>query len=119
MKRETLPEPAGDAFAVGAAAAHESAPLHVAGAAPYVDDLPELPGTLHAALGLSALAHAALNGLVLDGVRRHPGVQRVLTAADIPGRNRIGIIEADEPLLADDTIAHWGQPLFAVLADSR
>jgi xanthine dehydrogenase large subunit len=118
MKRDPLPA-AASPFAAGAAAAHESAPLHVAGAAPYTDDLPELPGTLHAALGLSAVAHAALNGLVLDGVQRHPGVQRVLTAADIPGRNRIGIIVPDEPLLADGTIAHWGQPLFAVLATSR
>ncbi len=45
---------------VGASLPHESAHLHVAGAAPYVDDLPELAGTLHAALGLSPVAHGRL-----------------------------------------------------------
>jgi xanthine dehydrogenase large subunit len=30
---------------------HESAHLHVAGEAAYIDDLPELEGTLHCALG--------------------------------------------------------------------
>lgn len=33
--------------------AHESARLHVTGKAPYIDDIPELAGTLHAAIGLS------------------------------------------------------------------
>ena len=31
---------------------HESAHLHVTGTAPYTDDVPELAGTLHCALGL-------------------------------------------------------------------
>ena len=35
---------------VGISRPHESAHLHVAGAAPYIDDLPDLAGTLHAAL---------------------------------------------------------------------
>ena len=38
---------------VGKSLPHESAHLHVSGAAPYTDDLPEPAGTLHAALGLS------------------------------------------------------------------
>ena len=40
-----------DGAVVGRGLPHESAHLHVAGAAPYIDDLPELAGTLHAALG--------------------------------------------------------------------
>jgi xanthine dehydrogenase molybdopterin-binding subunit B len=42
---------------VGRQHPHESAVLHVLGEAAYTDDMPELQGTLHAALGLSALAH--------------------------------------------------------------
>ena len=52
--------PLGSRTGVGASLPHESAHLHVAGAAPYVDDLPELAGTLHAALGLSPIAHGRL-----------------------------------------------------------
>ena len=40
--------------APGQAVAHESAALHVAGEATYVDDIAELAGTLYVALGLSS-----------------------------------------------------------------
>jgi xanthine dehydrogenase large subunit len=36
---------------VGVSRKHESAHLHVAGEAAYIDDLPELEGTLHARWG--------------------------------------------------------------------
>ncbi|MBP6544910.1 MAG: hypothetical protein KA265_20125, partial [Piscinibacter sp.] len=45
---------------VGIGLPHESAHLHVAGEATYIDDLPELAGTLHCALGLSPVAHGTL-----------------------------------------------------------
>ena len=48
---------ASTASAVGQSLPHESAALHVSGQAAYTDDLPELAGTLHAALGLSPVAH--------------------------------------------------------------
>ena len=67
---------------VGISLPHESAALHVAGEAAYIDDLPELAGTLHAALGLSPVAHGRLVGVSLDGLRSLPGVVAILTAAD-------------------------------------
>ena len=60
---------------VGTSRPHESAHLHVSGAAPYTDDLPEPAGTLHAALGLSPLAHGKLIAIDVDTLRRQPGVQ--------------------------------------------
>ena len=59
---------------------HESAHLHVAGEACYVDDLPEIAGTLYAALGLSQKAHARIRSIDLSCVRALPGVVAVLTA---------------------------------------
>lgn len=41
---------------------HESALLHVTGQATYTDDIPELRGTLYAALVLSPVAHGELIG---------------------------------------------------------
>ena len=38
---------------MGISRPHESAHLHVAGEATYIDDIPEIAGTLHCALGLS------------------------------------------------------------------
>ena len=104
---------------VGTSRPHESAHLHVAGAAPYTDDLPELAGTLHAALGLSPVAHGTLQGIDLGLLRAQPGVVAVITAADIPGPNDCGAIVHDDPILAQGTVRHVGQPVFAVIATSR
>jgi xanthine dehydrogenase large subunit len=113
----------GAATAAGGAAGHsrphESAHMHVAGRAPYIDDLPELAGTLHAALGLSPVAHGRLLSIDVAGLRALPGVVAVLTAADIPGVNDCGAIVHDDPILADGEVMYLGQPMFAVLSADR
>ncbi|MEF9947324.1 MAG: xanthine dehydrogenase molybdopterin binding subunit [Comamonas sp.] len=104
---------------VGVSRKHESAHLHVAGEAAYIDDLPELEGTLHCALGLSPVAHGRLTALALEAVRAMPEVVDVITAADIPGVNDCGSIIHDDPILCDGEIRYVGQPLFAVIARTR
>jgi xanthine dehydrogenase large subunit len=104
---------------VGSPRPHESAHLHVRGEAAYIDDLPEPAGTLHAAPGLSPVAHGRLLGIDLARLRAQPGVVAVLTAADIPGPNDCGPIVHDEPILADGTLHYLGQPVFAVIATTR
>jgi xanthine dehydrogenase large subunit len=97
---------------------HESAHLHVSGEAIYVDDIPELRGTLHAALGLSQKAHAIIKSIDLGPVTASPGVITVLLAKDIPGENNCGPIAHDDPILADGLVQYIGQPMFAVIAES-
>ncbi|KNZ34554.1 MAG: aldehyde oxidase [Methylibium sp. NZG] len=114
---------------VGVSRPHESAHLHVAGEAAYIDDLPELSGTLHAALGLSPLAHGRITAMALDTIRALPGVVAVLSAADIPGPNDCGSIVHDDPILAhvafnadgscSGEVRYLGQPVFAVIAQTR
>ncbi|WP_366526641.1 xanthine dehydrogenase molybdopterin binding subunit [Aquabacterium sp.] len=107
------------ASAAGQSLPHESAHLHVAGAAPYIDDLPELAGTLHCALGLSPVAHGRLIGIDLGTLQAMPGVVAVLTAQDVPGKNDCGAIIHDEPILADGEVHFLGHPVFAVIATDR
>lgn len=115
-----LPAVEADAWAeVGRSRPHESAALHVSGEAVYVDDIPEVHGTLHAALGLSQKAHAVIDALDLDAVRSAPGVVAVFTAGDIPGVNDCGPILHDDPVLADGQVHYVGQPIFVVVADSH
>ncbi|MEO8523347.1 MAG: xanthine dehydrogenase molybdopterin binding subunit [Caldimonas sp.] len=104
---------------VGVSRPHESAHMHVAGNAPYVDDLPELAGTLHAALGLSPVAHGKLIAIDVARIAAMPGVVAVLTARDIPGVNDCGPVIHDDPILADGTLHYMGQPVFAVIAETR
>ena len=105
--------------AIGTSLPHESAALHVSGEATYTDDLPELHGTLHAALGLARHAHARIVSLDLAAVRKAPGVIAVLSAADIPGENNCGPVLHDDPILADGEVLYLGQPVFAVIAESH
>ena len=104
---------------VGRARFHESAELHVLGQATYTDDIRELAGTLHAALGLSARAHARIAAIDLEPVRASRGVVAVLGAADLPGTNDCGPIIHDDPILADGLVQYVGQPIFIVVADTH
>jgi xanthine dehydrogenase large subunit len=105
--------------AVGVARPHESAELHVLGQATYTDDIPELQGTLHAALGLSSKAHARITAMDLAPVRSAQGVMAVYTAADIVGTNDCGPIIHDDPILSAGEVMYVGQPIFIVVADTH
>ena len=104
---------------VGRSRPHESARLHVLGQADYTDDIGEVRGTLHAALGLSGKAHARVLDIDLSAVKASAGVRAVYTAKDIPGTNDCGPIIHDDPILADGLVQYVGQPLFIVVADSH
>ncbi|HSN33715.1 MAG TPA: xanthine dehydrogenase molybdopterin binding subunit, partial [Ideonella sp.] len=107
---------------VGVARPHESAHLHVAGEAPYTDDIAEVAGTLHAALGLSPVAHGVLRSIDLEKIRALPGVVDVFAADGIPGINDCGSLVKDDPILAGApgaTLRYLGQPVFAVVATTR
>ena len=105
--------------AMGQPHRHDSAHLHVTGAARYIDDEPEAPRLLHLAFGLSSEAHARIAGVDLDAVRAAPGVVAVFTAADIPGANDVSPVADDDRLLADGEVIYHGQPVFLVAATSR
>jgi xanthine dehydrogenase large subunit len=99
---------------------HDSAHKHVNGSAVYIDDMPEPAGTLHGCLGLSTVAHGTIRTIDLSAVRAAPGVVDVLTAKDVPGENDISPTgRHDEPVLADDKVEFFGQPIFAVIAETR
>ncbi len=100
--------------------AHDSAIKHVSGRADYTDDIAEPAGTLHAALGLSKIAHGLIRRMDLDKVRAAPGVVMVLTAADLHGHNDVSPTgKHDDPILAEGEVLFHGQPIFAVIARTR
>jgi xanthine dehydrogenase large subunit len=103
----------------GAALRHDSALKHATGEARYADDIPEVPGTLHAALALSPVPHGRLAGLDLEAARAMPGVVAVLTPRDIPGENDVAPAGKGEPLFAETVVEFAGQPLAMVVATSR
>lgn len=99
---------------------HDSAHKHVTGSAVYIDDMAEPAGTLHAYLGLSTVAHGMIRSMNLAAVRDFPGVIDVLTGSDMPGENDISPTgRHDEPVLAEAVVQFYGQPVFAVIAETR
>ncbi len=103
---------------VHASLPHDSGPRHVAGSAVYIDDMPEPPGLLHVAFGMSAKAHARITRMDLSAVRAAPGVVLVLSAEDVPGENDVSPVIHDDRLFADGEVYCVGQSLFAVAATS-
>ncbi|SDD72173.1 xanthine dehydrogenase large subunit [Paracoccus isoporae] len=100
--------------------AHDSAIKHVTGRAEYTDDIAEPVGTLHAYLGVSGETHARILSMDLSEVRRARGVVDVLTADDIPGVNDISPNgNDDEPVFPKELVEYHGQPIFAVIAETR
>jgi len=100
-------------------AVHDSAARQVSGTATYIDDIREPEGTLHVAPGGASVAHGRIKRLGLDAVRTAPGVVRVITPADIPGKNDCSPVRGDDPILAESVIDFHGQVLFAVVAETR
>ena len=97
---------------------HESAHLHVTGRATFTDDMPELAGTLYAALIMSPVAHGELigDGIDRDAILKAHGVVAVYTAKDIPGENNCGPIVHDDPFLAVGKVEFLGQAVAVVVA---
>jgi xanthine dehydrogenase large subunit len=104
--------------ASGVSHPHESARAQVAGAATYVDDIPETKGTLHAAPILSTVAHGRLLGIDAAVALAMPGVRGVVLAGDIPGDPVLATFVHDEPVFARDMVEHIGQVVGLVVADT-
>ncbi|MGH8831703.1 MAG: xanthine dehydrogenase molybdopterin binding subunit, partial [Polaromonas sp.] len=104
--------------AAGTSHFHESARAQVAGAATYIDDLPEIKGTLYAAPILSTVAHGRLLGVDASAALALPGVRDVILAKDIPGDPILATFTHDEPIFASTHVEHIGQVVGVVVADT-
>ena len=107
------------AASVSAPAHHESAARHIDGRAQYIDDLPEVAGTLHAAPILSPLAHGRVRGMDSAAALAAPGVHAIVGSADIPGDHLLANFAHDEAIFADQTVQHVGNVMGLIVADSH
>jgi aerobic carbon-monoxide dehydrogenase large subunit len=110
---------------IGQALVRREDPALLTGRGRYVDDV-TLPGTLHAFVVRSPVAHARIVSVDVSAVREAPGVAGVFTAADLAG---IGPLPGPEglppgshapgyPVLAAEKVLWAGQPVALVVADT-
>ncbi|MDH5696660.1 MAG: hypothetical protein OEZ00_08720, partial [Dehalococcoidia bacterium] len=93
----------------------------VTGKALFADDL-RFGDMLYAKVLRSPVPHAEIKKVDTSRAKELKGVRAVLTARDIPGENRIGVLGdpfRDQPVLADEKVRHIGDPIALVAADSK
>jgi CO/xanthine dehydrogenase Mo-binding subunit len=88
----------------------------VTGAAKYPADLMR-PDMLRLRTVFARRAHARILALDTTPAVAVPGVVAVFTAADVP-HNRYGLIDADQPVLCEDVVRHYGDRVALVVAEN-
>lgn len=78
-----------------------------------------LPGMLWAATHRSRYPHALIKRIDTSRAESLPGVVAVLTHRDVPGGNRYGLFVKDRPVLADEKVRFYGEPIALVAAETR
>lgn len=91
---------------------------HLRGESLYIDDLNTQQGCLFGLVFDAPLAHAKILELDYAKAETIDGVVKIFTYQDIPGQNQIGGIIQDEPLLVENDIHYWGQPIAFIVAKS-
>lgn len=105
---------------VGEGAARYDGVATTLGERPYVDDM-RAPGMLHGAVSLSEHPRAKVLSVDVSAAKALPGVHAVLTAADLRGVKKVGLIEKDWPVLVGvgDVTHCVGDVLAIVAAETR
>jgi len=88
------------------------------GEAKYGADLP-FRGPLHLKVLRSPKPHAKIVRIEMDEALRVPGVEGVFTAKDIPGKNLVGTINKDQPILASGRVRYIGDPVALIAAKTE
>lgn len=73
-------------------------------------------GWLHGALARAGQVYARLTALHTDAAERAPGVERLLTARDVPGAACFGRARMDQPVFVDEVARFEADALALVLA---
>jgi len=92
-------------------------PEKLSGTAQYTADV-SLPGMLHARPVLSPYAHARITSINRTAALAVPGVVAVLTAADLPTRDR-PVNSRSSAVLAHDVVLFRGHPVVVVVAENE
>ena len=129
-KEDLLFTPTGDSIK-GTNYIRPSAAQKVTGTWDYgADDALHMPeDTLRLALVQAEVSHANIKSVDTADAEKMPGVFRIITARDVPGRNRInGLVMLplnnkcdgwDRPILCDEKVFQFGDAIAIVAADTE
>ena len=121
LRGEADPEevkPDVDGPKLGVSHIRPSALAKACGTARFSADI-KVPGAVELAVLRSKVPHARITSIDPTPALAAPGVIGVMTSADIKGSNRIKMIVADRPVLCEDRVRYIGDPICAVVAETR
>src|SRR5262245_40632388 len=102
---------------VGASVRRRDAADKLTGRARYVDDL-SVPGMLHGRTVRSAVARGRLERIEFDPAVPWDEIV-VVTAADVPGTNRVKLIDLEQPFLVERATRHREEPVVLLAHEDR
>lgn len=90
----------------------------VLGKARFAADL-KMEGLVYMKVLRSDRPHARIKDIRTEKAEHMPGVVRIFTHKDIPGKNRMGIINKDHPILADEKVRFIGDAIALAVAHTE
>lgn len=88
----------------------------VTGQAKFAGDY-KFPGMVYGAVKRAGVPAGRITSIDVEAARKLPGVVDVLSAADIPGPNLIGVLPPfDQPILAADEVRYAGESVVLIIA---
>jgi len=102
---------------MGARTPRLDAPGKVTGSVKYAADM-VLPNMLHMSVLRSPHAYAKIISIDASEALAIPGVEVVLTSADVPGIDNFGVFIEDQPIMARDYVRYTGEAVAAVAAQT-
>jgi CO/xanthine dehydrogenase Mo-binding subunit/aerobic-type carbon monoxide dehydrogenase small subunit (CoxS/CutS family) len=94
------------------------APSKVSGALKYAGDM-LMPDMLHLKVLRSPHPHARIASIDTSEAEQLPGVEGVITSADVPGTDGFGVFVNDQPIMARGKVRYVGEAVAAVAAEDE
>jgi CO/xanthine dehydrogenase Mo-binding subunit/aerobic-type carbon monoxide dehydrogenase small subunit (CoxS/CutS family) len=101
---------------IGKAVRRIDAPSKVSGRLRYAGDM-TMPGMLHVQVLRSPHPHARIVSIDTSAAEAMPGVESVITSADVPGEDGFGVFVNDQPVMARSKVRYVGEAVAAVAAE--
>jgi CO/xanthine dehydrogenase Mo-binding subunit/aerobic-type carbon monoxide dehydrogenase small subunit (CoxS/CutS family) len=101
---------------IGANVRRLDAPSKVSGALKYAGDM-TMPGMLHMQVLRSPHPHAIIEEIDTSEAEAMPGVEGVITCADVPGEDGFGVFVHDQPVMARGKVRYVGEAVAAVASE--
>jgi aldehyde oxidoreductase len=122
LRQETTPEKVRGSLnkkkMIGESHPRPSAMIKACGLAQFGGDI-KMDNMLEIAAVHSTEFHAIIKSIDTAAAKKMPGVVGVMTAEDIKGTNRIRVIVPDQPILCEDKVRAYGDPVAIVAAETR